>query len=132
MSVPPGGVCPRRLLLEGVDVRQAVGAPRLHDQLVPYNTSFVEEYTWGHTQHEMSQFVLAQLQARDQTTQGVAYGIGVSQAIHVDYEASSASSESGSSRGTSGGGRMGLGSSSRGLVVAASDSRKDGAPAGYD
>lgn len=106
-------------------MRRAVAAPRLHDQLVPSNVSFVEEYTWGHTHHEMSNFVLAQLEARDQSTKAVGFGLGVLQAIYVDYGAST------SSVGSSGG-RVGLGSSSRGVLVGASDSRKDGAPIGLD
>mgnify|MGYP001806980635 CR=1 FL=1 len=105
-------------------MQQSVSGPRLHDQLVPSNTSFVEEYTWGHTSHQMPDFVLAQLEARHQNTKGVGFGIGVSQAIYVDYEGSKSSSGAA-------GGREGLGSGSRGVLVGASDSRKDGAPAGY-
>lgn len=115
-----------RLLLEGADVGKAVSAPRLHDQLLPLNISFVEEYSWGHTHHEMSPFVLAQLAARDQSTKAVGFSLGVSQSIYVDYRPSTSST----------GGRVGLGSSStsssRGMLIGASDSRKDGAPVGLD
>jgi gamma-glutamyltranspeptidase len=106
-------------------VRHAVAAPRLHEQLVPSNVSFVEEYSWGHTHHEMSDYVLTQLEGRDQSTKAVGFGIGVSQAIYVDYGASTSSINSS-------GGRVGLGGSSRGVLVGASDSRKDGAPVGHD
>lgn len=118
-----------RLLLEGADVRHAVAAARLHDQLVPLNSSFYEAYSWGHTHHQMSPAVVAQLEARDQATTAVDRGIGVSQAIFVDYGPSGVSSERGA-----GGGAVGLLSSSqqgRGVLIGASDSRKDGAPAGY-
>jgi hypothetical protein len=104
-------------------VGKAVSAPRLHDQLLPLNVSFVESYTWGHTHHEMPPYVLAQLAARDQSTKTVGFGLGVSQSIYVDYGSSTSST----------GGRVGLGSSSsRGMLIGASDSRKDGAPVGLE
>lgn len=106
-------------------MQRAVSAPRLHDQLVPLNISFVEEYTWGQCHHEMSDYVLDELEARGQNTKAVGFGLGVSQAIFVDYEASA-----GSVAGAKG--RLGPGSSSRGVLVGASDSRKDGAPVGLD
>lgn len=117
-----------RLLLEGADVRHAVAAARLHDQLVPHNSSFYEAYSWGHTHHQMSPAVVAQLEARDQATAAGDRGMGVSQAIIVDYGVTGVSTESGAA-----GGAVGLLSSSqgRGVLIGASDSRKDGAPAGY-
>jgi gamma-glutamyltranspeptidase len=113
-----------RLLLEGVDVAQAVSSPRLHDQLVPVNASFVEEYTWGHTSHEMPQYVVQQLEARDQNVKPTTFSLGVSQAIFVDYGAAGGAAHAGGGAGGS--------ASGRGVLVAASDSRKDGAPAGHE
>lgn len=119
----PSPLSTNRLLLEGADVSHAVGAPRLHDQLVPNNSSFYENYTFGYTHHQMPAGVVKQLQARDQLTTGVDRGIGVSQAIYVDYDTAHSSKALGSGSRSSG---------SKGVLVAASDSRKDGAPLGYD
>jgi gamma-glutamyltranspeptidase len=113
-------------LLEGVDVAQAVSAPRLHDQLVPVNASFVEQYTWGHTSHEIPQYVVQQLEARDQVVKPTVYSLGVSQAIFVDYGAAGGAAGGGATRGG-----VGVAGSDKGLLVGASDSRKDGAPAGH-
>lgn len=75
----------------------------------------------------MPQYVLAQLEARDQVTKAVDRGIGVSQAIQVEYKHKSESAAAGGEDG--GGGGSSSRTQDKGVLIGASDSRKDGAPA---
>lgn len=122
----------------------SVSAPRLHDQLLPATDCFVENYTWGHTTHHMSAAAVSSLKSRGQSASPASRGIGVSQAVLVDYSGRQGIVAGGGSThlGTVAGKATGLGAgsgsgsrsssgSSKGVLIAKSDSRKDGAPAGY-
>jgi gamma-glutamyltranspeptidase len=103
-----------------VDVEDAVSGPRLHDQLLPRHDVYYENVTWGHTVHVVAPKAVTALQARRQTTTPAPIGVGVAQAVVVEY----------SGGGGGGGGGSGR-SSSRGVLMARSDERKDGAPAAF-
>eukprot|EP00878_Enallax_costatus_P018979 GHUV01020007.1.p1 GENE.GHUV01020007.1~~GHUV01020007.1.p1 ORF type:complete len:457 (+),score=130.97 GHUV01020007.1:1014-2384(+) len=110
-----------RLLLEGADVSEAVSDPRLHDQLLPKDDMYYENFTWGHTSHQLPADMVQYLKQRGQApTAAGGYSLGISQAIHVLYDQDQAGTSSSGSTGTG-----------KGLLVGQSDSRKDGAPVGY-
>lgn len=118
-------------------MQDAVGTPRLHDQLLPSQDALYEAYTWGHTQHELPGPIVEALQQRGQHPVPQAFGLGVSQAILVDYSPNPAGQ--GPQRGQEGGrtgagSRDGASSSSSqpaGMLRGMSDARKDGAASGY-
>jgi gamma-glutamyltranspeptidase len=120
-------------------VQDAVGSPRLHDQLLPSQDALYEAYTWGHTQHELPEPTVEALQQRGQHPVPQAFGLGVSQAILVDYSPNPWPAGQGPQRGQEGGGtgagsRDGASSSSSqpaGMLRGMSDARKDGAASGY-
>jgi gamma-glutamyltranspeptidase len=115
-----------RLLLEGADVGPAVASPRLHEQLLPHADAYYESYRWGETEHRVGAAALQALQARGQHTTPSRFGAGVSQAVVVDYSSTaSAAAEVTTAEGGA------SSSAEQGLLVAQSDARKDGAPAGY-
>ncbi|WIA36576.1 hypothetical protein OEZ86_007868 [Tetradesmus obliquus] len=123
-----------RLLLEGADVAHAVSAPRVHDQLLPQSNAYYENYTWGFTQHQVPQQLVSFLKSHGQQPTAGPFPMGVSQAISVSYSSSSYSSSSSSSgalQPADGGGAADADLSRLGLLLGASDARKDGAPLGY-
>ncbi|KAI8464305.1 MAG: gamma-glutamyltranspeptidase [Monoraphidium minutum] len=118
-----------RLLLEGADVADAVAPARLHDQLLPLPTKtfFEGPGTWFPLP-ELPRHILEELQRRGQDLQGMAFGLGVSQAVAVRY-------------GDEEGGGASEGDLDdlerrrrrrRGTLIAMSDARKDGAPFAAD
>lgn len=138
---------PPRLLLEGADVSDAVAATRLHDQLLPLPTKtfFEGDGTWFPSR-PLPPHVVEELEGWGQDLEGQRFGLGVSQAIVVKYddEGSDAGDAGGDAggEGDDGGGeggdggdqgaagrrRLGGGGGARGVLVAMSDARKDGAP----
>jgi hypothetical protein len=81
---------------------------------------FVSAGCRGYTQHQFSSAAVQNLQSRGQAAKPGGFPLGISQAIVVDYSSSSSKA-----------GMSGLQQLSSGLLVGQSDSRKDGAPAGY-
>jgi gamma-glutamyltranspeptidase len=127
-----------RLLLEGTPVQDAVGSPRIHDQLLPSQDALYEAYTWGHTQHELPEPAVEALQQRGQHPVPQAFGLGVSQAIVVDYSPETAGQ--GMQEGTAGAAApeedsedasSSSSSQPEGVLRGMSDARKDGAASGY-
>jgi hypothetical protein len=109
---------PQRLLLERADAADAVAGTRLHDQLLPLpTTTFVENATWAPVA-PLAPAVAAALEERGQSLEFEPAALGVSQAIAVEYGGGD----------EDGGSNSGSGSSGRGVLVAVSDARKDGAP----
>jgi gamma-glutamyltranspeptidase len=95
-------------------VSDAVAATRLHDQLLPLPTkTFFENGTWA-PGRGLPPGVVERLEQRGQLLEPQHLGLGVSQAVAVRYD----------------GGAQSAGQSGRGVLVAMSDARKDGAPYG--
>ncbi|KAF8065580.1 GGT2 [Scenedesmus sp. PABB004] len=117
-----------RLLLEGADVGAAVSGARVHDQLLPRADAFFENVSWGRTDHQLPAGAVSALRARGQVTTPAAFALGVAQAIFVSYDAGAAAAEGLQLRG---GDHAAGGGAARGVLLAASDARKDGAPLGY-
>lgn len=91
------------MLLLGQDVLSAVGEPRLHHQFLPDSLEY-EDWAAGNVSFSYPKAILGYLQARGQNTTATQWG-GVCQVIAVDPDS--------------------------GMLEAASDPRKDGAPAGF-
>lgn len=120
-----------RLLLEGADPSDAVASARLHDQLLPLPTkTFFENGTWAPVSHQLPKRVVSALESRGQSLDAQRYGLGVSQAILVDYGPRPA--EGREDGGRRAGGSSGVGGGGKGTLIAVSDVRKDGAPFGAE
>ena len=119
-----------RLLLSGADASRAVGGARVHDQLLPLPTrTGYESGIWAPV-HSLPNATVDALRRRGQVMSAQHFGVGVAQAIAVEY--SSGDDGDSSDNGNDGGGRSsGSGSGNdadSGVLVAVSDLRKDGAP----
>jgi len=96
-----------------------VAAPRLHAQLLPSASVYVEDFSWGRTSYRWPGAALAGMEGRGQELRAIAGGLGVVQLVLVEEEE----------------GEGGRGEDARGAAAAVSfvlhgvsDPRKDGAP----
>ena len=115
--------CPAgRVVGRGEDAFSAVASPRLHTQLLP-PLLYAEDWAAGGVAFAYDPATLAALAARGHNVTATAWG-GVTQAVVVLPGAAAAS---GGGEAGGGGGEV----PAPGALQAASDPRKDGAPAGY-